>query len=122
MTEGHFERRLRRSRTRNAARRAALLESLDEHFGDRVEVSGANAGIHVLVWLRWLEARDLDGLIDDAQRAGVGIYTAAPYYLNPPREAGLLMGYASLAERQIRAGIGKLAEVAEGKLAREARL
>jgi GntR family transcriptional regulator/MocR family aminotransferase len=50
--EGHFEHHLRRSRTRNAARRAALLEALDTHLGRRVEVSGANAGVHLLVWLQ----------------------------------------------------------------------
>src|SRR5215471_18269200 len=50
--EGHFEHHLRRSRTRNAARRAALLAALSTYLGARVEVSGANAGVHLLVWLR----------------------------------------------------------------------
>src|SRR5439155_12649916 len=46
MREGHFERHVRRSRTRNAARRVALLEALAAHLGDRVEPSGPNARIH----------------------------------------------------------------------------
>jgi GntR family transcriptional regulator/MocR family aminotransferase len=48
IVEGHFERHLRRSRTRNAARRAAPLAALDRHLGDRVEVQGAKAGIHMI--------------------------------------------------------------------------
>ena len=50
--EGHFERHIRRSRIVNGAHRAALLEAIERHLGDRVEVSGANAGLHVLVWLQ----------------------------------------------------------------------
>ena len=61
--EGHFERHLRRSRTRNATRREALLEALATSLGRRVEVSGANAGMHLLVWLRDVApaaSRDVD--------------------------------------------------------------
>src|SRR5436309_10489439 len=48
--EGHFERHLRRTRTRNAAGRAALLDALGGYLGNRVEVGGANAGVHVVAW------------------------------------------------------------------------
>ena len=40
------------------------------------------------------------------------VYPVAPsYYPNSPGRAGLLMGYASLNERDIRAGVKRLAEV-----------
>jgi DNA-binding transcriptional MocR family regulator len=42
---------------------------------------------------------------------GVGVYPVEPYYMRPPSEAGLLVGYGSLDEREIRAGIRILAEV-----------
>lgn len=105
---GHFARHLRRSRARNAARRRALLEALREHLGDRVEIVGANAGIHVLVWLRNFRLSEMRRLVDRAERAGVGIYPVTPYYLRPPRRAGLLLGYASMDEPEIRAGIQRL--------------
>jgi GntR family transcriptional regulator/MocR family aminotransferase len=112
IAEGHFERHLRRSRTRNAARRRVLLESLAEHLGDAVEVRGANAGIHMLAWLRGMEPADADALADRAWAAGVGVYPVAPsYYLTRPGRAGLVMGYASLNERDIRAGVRALAAV-----------
>jgi GntR family transcriptional regulator/MocR family aminotransferase len=110
ISEGHFERHLRRSRTRNAALRTALLEALDEGFGDRIEISGANAGVHLLVWLRDADPGDVPALVERAGRAGVGIYSVAPYFAGAPPRAGLLLGYASMTERSIRAGVRKLAE------------
>src|SRR5262249_290868 len=109
--EGHFEHHLRRSRTRNAARRALLLEALSTYLGSRVEVSGANAGVHLLVWLRDVAPHQLSAFIDCAARAGVGLYSITPYYLTPPPRAGLLLGYAAMTEEEIRAGVQCLAAV-----------
>ena len=111
IVEGHFDRHLRRSRARNAARRAALLEALRESFGDSVEVAGANAGVHLVVWLRGVRASKLDALIEGASRRGLGIYSVTPHYLCAPRTAGLLLGYACLTEREIREGVSLLASV-----------
>src|SRR5262249_34729564 len=111
MAEGHFERHLRRSRSRNAARRAALLDALDGAFGSRVTVTGANAGIHVVASFRDLAASDLPRVIAAALERGVGVYPLTPYYARPPREAALLLGYASMNERDLRAGVRLLAEV-----------
>jgi GntR family transcriptional regulator / MocR family aminotransferase len=109
MREGHFERHLHRTRRRNAARRRALLGAITEHLGDRVEVSGAEAGLHVLVWLRTVARRELPRLLRRAEAAGVGIYPVTPHYQRPPERAGLLLGYAALTEREIRRGIETLA-------------
>ena len=54
--EGHFERHLHRMRTRNASRRAAMLEAIERNLGDRVQVSGVNAGLHLMLWLREMPA------------------------------------------------------------------
>jgi GntR family transcriptional regulator/MocR family aminotransferase len=109
--EGHFEHHLRRSRTRNAARRATLLEALETYLGTRVEVSGANAGVHLLVWLQDVAPQQLSACIDCAAQAGVGLYPVTPYYLLPPPRAGLLLGYAALTDEDIRAGVQRLAAV-----------
>jgi GntR family transcriptional regulator/MocR family aminotransferase len=106
---GHFARHLRRSRAHNAARRLALLDALEEHLGDRAEIAGANAGIHVLIWLRDFGLGEMRRFVDRAERAGVGIYPVTPYYLRPPKRPGLLLGYASMDEPEIRAGIQRLA-------------
>ena len=111
IASGQFERYLRRAGNRNAARRRALIEALVKHFGERIEVAGENTGVHLLVWLNDIAPRDVKAVIERAARAGIGLYSITPYYADAPRRAGLLFGYASLTETEIRAGIRRLAEV-----------
>jgi len=109
ITSGHFERYLRRARARNAARRRVLLDALQARLGDRVTITGDNAGVHLLVWLNDVAAVEVGALIARAAEAGVGVYPISAFYFRPPRRAGLLFGYASLTEAEIRAGIDRLA-------------
>jgi GntR family transcriptional regulator/MocR family aminotransferase len=111
ITEGHFERHLRRSRTRYAARLTALLETLHEALGHRIEISGANTGMHLLVWLNHLAPEDMAPFIARAAGVGVGIYSVAPYFIRPVHRAGLLMGYTAMTPDEIRAGVHRLASV-----------
>lgn len=111
IAQGHFERYLRRASARNASRRRVLIESLQKHFSDRVEIAGENAGVHLLVWFKGIEARKVDSIVERAARAGVGLYPVNLYFSRPPKQAGFLFGYASLTEANIRAGIRKLAQV-----------
>ncbi len=111
ITDGHFERYLRRASARNATRRQVLIESLQKYFGTRVEIAGENAGVHLLAWINDLKAREVGSVMARAAGVGVGIYPINLYYLRPPRRAGFLFGYASLTEAQIRAGIQRLSQV-----------
>ncbi|PYM25007.1 MAG: PLP-dependent aminotransferase family protein [Candidatus Rokuibacteriota bacterium] len=112
ITTGQFERYLRRAGNRNAARRGALIGALRQHFGDRVEIAGENTGVHLVVWLNDVRPRDLAALIARARELGVGLYSVAPFHASQPPRAGLLFGYASLTEADIRAGIRRMAEAA----------
>jgi len=94
--QGHFERHLHRTRTRNASRRAAILDAIERHLGSRAQVSGINAGLHLMLWLRDLPASRSRELRMRAARAGVGVYSVEPFYLSPPKQLGLLLGYASM--------------------------
>ncbi len=121
--DGHFDRHLRRARTRNGQRRAALVAALEERVGDQVEVLGANAGLHVMLRLRDVPLAHEPELIADAERAGVRVYSPALFY-HAPRdrpEAELLLGYASLSLAQIRRGIARLAGVLNGVTGRSRR-
>jgi GntR family transcriptional regulator/MocR family aminotransferase len=106
--DGHFERHIRRSRLRNGARRVALLAAIERYLGDRVEVSGANAGLHVLLWLRQRPSRQHD-ILGRIEAAGVRVYPVARFYLSAPKRPGFLLGYASLTESEITEGIRRLA-------------
>jgi GntR family transcriptional regulator/MocR family aminotransferase len=111
ITSGHFERYLRRARAGNAARRRVLIGALRRHLGDRVEIVGDNAGVHLLVWLNDVRADEVGAIIAGAARAGVGVYPVTSFFFTPPRRAGLLFGYAALSEAEIRVGIERFAGV-----------
>jgi GntR family transcriptional regulator/MocR family aminotransferase len=109
IASGMYERHLRRVRRRNAARRRALLEALEKHLAERVEVSGAGAGAHVVVWpsRRISEA----ATVEAAAARGVGVYGIAPYFFRRPPRPGLILGYSRLREGDLREGVRRLAEV-----------
>jgi GntR family transcriptional regulator/MocR family aminotransferase len=111
---GHFERHVRRARSRNAARRAVMVAAVKEHLGDRVDIVGANAGLHLMLRLRQIEMRRVRELRHLAREQGVGVYSAAPFYLDPPEGGALLLGYASLTAEEIREGIRRLGKVFQG--------
>ena len=106
---GAYERHVRRIRRENERRRAALLEAIARWMPD-AQVEGAAAGLHVVVWLPWLRARDEPAVIEAARRRGVGVHAvsglyAAPGRPRPPRSAGFVVGYASLGVTDIEGGI-----------------
>ena len=113
ITSGQFERYLRRAGKRNAAKRRTLIGALRQHFGDHVEIAGENTGVHLVVWLNDVRPRDLAGFIARARDAGVGLYSVAPFHTKQPARAGLLFGYASLTEADIRAAIRRVADIIE---------
>ncbi len=110
IASGAFERHIRRSRAWNGARRAALLAALATHLGDGAAVAGANAGLHVVAWLRGIAARRARDLVQRAAALGVGVYPVTPYYETPPSRLGLLLGYGALSVREITTGVKRLAE------------
>ncbi len=108
--EGHLERHVRRARQRHASRRSALLEAVEAELGDRADVIGTGAGIHVVLRFESLPALDVGRLRRACRERDVGVYPVAPFYAQAPEHAELLLGYASLDEEEIRTGIGRLRE------------
>lgn len=107
---GQFERHMRRSRARNDSRRKALLKALHAAFGEKASVQGENAGLHVAVWFRELPPSEIDTIVAKAAQKGIGVYSIAPLYQGALPSAGLLLGYSSLDEYEITAGINALAQ------------
>ncbi|MFC3227620.1 PLP-dependent aminotransferase family protein [Marinibaculum pumilum] len=110
---GAYERHIRRVRRRYAERRAALTASLAEALGDRIRISGADAGLHLIVWFDDIPASREAELVEAARAEGVGVYGVAPLYgggLGAPKVvAGLVLGYAALTPEEIRRGTQLLA-------------
>ncbi|WP_149195967.1 PLP-dependent aminotransferase family protein [Luteimonas suaedae] len=109
ITDGGFERHLRRSAKALCQRRAALLEGLHACSAGRLDITDSRAGMHLAVWLRGVGHDAGEALIAQAGARGLGLYSIAPYYLQPPDRAGLLMGYAGLSAIEIRQALAVFA-------------
>ena len=128
MQEGYFERYLNRMRKRYREKHDILLSELHP-FRSQFDVSGENAGLHLLLHAKGdIGEREL---IDRAEKAGVKVYGMSEYEiiqtkepgtedtLNTKKETGfknaagatIILGYAGIREKEIRAGIARLKDV-----------
>ena len=111
---GGYERHVRRIRKLYFSRRNALLSALEKHFGGG-EIIGDEAGMH-LAWRlphHFPPASTIEKL---ALEAGVGVYTLASgaavnFAAAADSDRYLVLGFSSLTEREISAGIARLAEM-----------
>lgn len=114
MQGGGFARHLRRCQQHYYTRRNALIARMRERFGD-VELMGADAGTHV-AWKLPASLAPAHNIKAIARTRNIAVYTVQSgggheYDGDQFETSWLLLGYASLSEEQIRAGIDRLAEV-----------
>ena len=108
--EGHFARHIRRMRALYAERQAALVQAASEELGDLLDVSPSAAGMHLLGWLP--EGMDDRAASNACVEAGIQTLPLSAFAFGPHyRRGGLILGYAAFNEREIRAGVRKLADV-----------
>jgi GntR family transcriptional regulator / MocR family aminotransferase len=105
ITSGLYERHLRRASRYSAGARGAVLQAVKEHLGNRVTVTQDGAAAHIVLWLDCRVSEE--SVIAGAAACGVRVYGLTPYFANSPRP-GLLLGYGSLSEAEIREGIRRL--------------
>ncbi len=113
MGGGYFERHMNRMRAIYKSRHDCLVQSLAV-FGDALKVSGENAGVHLTLQDR--RGRSEEELVHRALSAGVRVYGISAYRLPGGKEAAasrkstVLLGFAGLAEEDIRDGVQRLYE------------
>jgi GntR family transcriptional regulator / MocR family aminotransferase len=108
MNEGHFERHLRRMRTLYHERRDVLVAAIRSEFGDGASVGGADAGMHLVLWL----PSDVDAA-DVQRRAAALAIDAIPvsaFAVDRTVAPGLVLGYSHLDPGQIRVACRQLAD------------
>ncbi|RPE75523.1 PLP-dependent aminotransferase family protein [Vulcaniibacterium tengchongense] len=105
IAEGGFERHLRRAARTLRERRAALLDGLRRCGERRLRIADSRAGMHLVAWLEGRSAAEGEAFIAHARGLGLGLYSIAPYYLESPDRAGLLLGFASLSAAEIREAV-----------------
>ncbi|MEV5505208.1 PLP-dependent aminotransferase family protein [Streptomyces orinoci] len=114
IASGAYARHIARTTRLYRQRRRRLLEELYGRFGAGVRISGAAAGLHVLVTLSAAAGADETEIARRATARGVRVYPASGYYvLRPPEEPSFLMGYAALPAARITAGVELLAEAVQ---------
>ena len=109
ISEGHFERHLRRLRYAYGERRQALVDALEKTLAGEVTFSRVPAGLHIMIHLH--PACDEAQVIQRAAAVGVGVYPGAPFYLQKPAPPSILLGFSGLNSEQIYEGVLRLADV-----------
>lgn len=109
ITEGHFERHLRRLRKAYGRRRKVLVKALQKHLGGKVQYSHAAAGLHVMIYLN--KGLDERSVVRKAAEAGVGVYPGESYHVGQAPTPSILLGFSGLHEKDIEEGIQRLAAV-----------
>lgn len=105
--EGHLERHIRRMRVLYGTRREALLGALHHHLGDRADLQGEGAGLHLMVRLR-TSLSDAT-LTRRAAEFGVGLESIASCRIHAKGSGEFLLRFGCLEEATIQEGIRRLA-------------
>lgn len=100
MNEGHYASHIRRMRLLYAERLGLLQQAITRHFGERVTISGGDAGLHLVLGL----PQDCDDLAISGNALQQGIITRplSGYYMHATHaQRGLVLGYACVPSEQI---------------------
>jgi GntR family transcriptional regulator/MocR family aminotransferase len=109
LREGHYLRHLRRMKRLYAARREALLRCLGEIVPNPIKVQ-ATAGLAVVLLLP-KSVSDVD-IASRARQFGLAPRPMSAWYMQPPRQQGLLLCVTNLNERRLPADCRRLLELA----------
>lgn len=109
ITEGHFERHLRRLRHVYGDRHRLLVHRLTAELGDTVRFSPDAAGLQLLLYLP--DDCVEQTVVREAAVLGVTVYPGAPYHLPQPPPPSLLLGFSGLSDEDIVEGVRRLAVI-----------
>lgn len=110
IAEGHFARHVRRMRALYAERQEQLLALLAAELGDVMEGERADAGMHLVAWLRagWRDA----ALASRAHELGVTAVPLSDLAHRPLAREALLLGFAAFDAATMRDGVAALRRAA----------
>jgi len=113
--EGHFARHLRRMRGIYGEQRKVLVNCLQREFGERLELHGAPAGLHLTVTLA-KGGRDRSLSLRAAQQ-NLWLWPLSPAYSGPAPRQGFILGFGGTRTAEIPSAVRRMREI----LAAEAR-
>ncbi|HEY0672537.1 MAG TPA: PLP-dependent aminotransferase family protein, partial [Longimicrobiales bacterium] len=106
MEGGHFTRHIRRMREVYAERFHTLLTVAEERLGGRLTVSKVEAGLQTVGFLP--DGMSAPAVAQAAAARAVEVIPLSDYYHAGVGRAGLQLGFAAVAPREIRRGVDEL--------------
>jgi GntR family transcriptional regulator/MocR family aminotransferase len=106
--EGHFARHLRRTSLLYRERRSALVEGLRRYLGRRLQVVGAEAGVHLVALCDRPEDRSISRR---AAREGLWAMPLSSCYRGAPLHQGLVLGYGGTSVAEMPNAVRRLQRV-----------
>ena len=115
MEGGHLERHLRRMRTVYRKKRQALTTALARHFGNKAEIIGQEAGLHVVARLRG-QPRSERERARLAEASGIRLL---PFSIasadGRPADKRLLLGFGAMSPEELDQGVRLLFDICYGQ-------
>ena len=113
LEEGHFARHVRKTRLLYAERRQALVHALHREFAEEIEILGAEAGMHLVIALRFrLDDRELSLR---AAQDHLFLWPLSTAYLSANARQGFILGFASTKSAEMGRHVKRLRNVLAGR-------
>ncbi len=111
MQQGHWESYLRKNRGLQRKKHDTLIKILKQEFGNKISIFGMNAGLHLVIQVKWLMSED--ELIKRAYRVGVKVYSTSKFYKNPGNNlmGAVVLGFGGIELDQIEPAVKLLRKV-----------
>ena len=103
--EGHFSRHVRRMRAVYAERRSVLIQCIQEELGTRVEIGGAQAGMHFCMMVKRISDREV---AERAAARGITLVPLSRLYYGKAMRQGFIVGFGSTPVEQIPGAVREL--------------
>jgi GntR family transcriptional regulator/MocR family aminotransferase len=112
ISEGHYERHLRRMRGLYSQRQDTLMEAARRELSNLLEVVPTGAGIYTIGWL----PPEVDDRIaaQSAAAHGVEVMPLSTFCIRRPSQGALVLGYGAYDREEIRLGVQRLARALAG--------
>ncbi|CAG7643355.1 PLP-dependent aminotransferase family protein [Paenibacillus allorhizosphaerae] len=112
--QGHWYRHIRRMRKTYGKKHHRFIELIRTHLGERVQITGHNAGLHVQLTVNTRQTSDV--LVKLAAEEGVKIYDLQEMRMRPrpPGDPQIYLGFGGVHEKEMEEGIRLIKKSWEG--------
>lgn len=112
MAAGQFAAHVRKMRRLYLERQTVLMAELAKQLPNFITVTPAETGMHLVG--KFKHVIDDKVFCEAAGRCGISLRPLSIYYINEPKQSGLIMGFAAFPRSSIINGVSRLAKFARG--------